>query len=498
MSSFPVAPPRSSINVPPPVKWHRQSSLEWLVPLGLIGGFAILLASLFADRLWPAPQVQATPSLLLRQGTELTSILAADEMEAQPTPTVTPATEDDQWKQGTISFQASGWVEPDPLPIKATSLIDGVVKEVHVLEGKSVSKGEALATLVDDDARLDLETALSELETLRGQYAAHCTNIPASNARMESARKQLAADEARLKVLEDESNRINSLTSNAVSAGEIIQSALKADAQRAQSQATASVIPQIEAELAKLQAEIKVFEAQLSAAETEVSRKKLALERTVIRSPVDGIVLRLLAVPGQKRMLGMDDEDSATIAILYQPDRLQARIDVPLSDAGGLMAGQKVRLKTDLLPDVIFRGEVTRIVGEANLQRNTLQAKVRILNPDPRLRPEMLCRAEFLAPVVEKTAPDGTSTDTSGGTGRYSIWAPAGAIKESDGEGPVRLWILDKGIVQPRPVTLGTGIREGYREIKEGLRPGELVVTSSLDSLKPGQRARLDETTLSR
>jgi multidrug efflux pump subunit AcrA (membrane-fusion protein) len=56
-------------------------------------------------------------------------------------------------------FQASGWIEPDPLPVKATALIDGVIDEVRVLEGQFVKKGETLATLVDDDARLALAAA---------------------------------------------------------------------------------------------------------------------------------------------------------------------------------------------------------------------------------------------------------------------------------------------------------------------------------------------------
>ena len=61
---------------------------------------------------------------------------------------------------------------------------------------------------------------------------------------------------------------------------------------------------------------------------------------------------------------------------------------------------------------------MTRIVGEADLQRNTLQAKVRVEDPDHRLRPDMLCRAEFLASGVE---PDGSSSeDAAGESGRIS------------------------------------------------------------------------------
>ena len=42
---------------------------------------------------------------------------------------------------------------------------------------------------------------------------------------------------------------------------------------------------------------------------------------------------------------------------------------------------------------------MTRILGEADLQRNTLQVKVSLLQPDPKLRPEMLCRAKFFSQI---------------------------------------------------------------------------------------------------
>ena len=77
-------------------------------------------------------------------------------------------------------------------------------------------------------------------------------------------------------------------------------------------------------------------------------------------------------------------------AILFEKGKLQARIDVPLSEAAKVNLGQIVEISSSILPEQTFRGKITRILGEADLQRNTLQVKVRIENPHPRLRPEML------------------------------------------------------------------------------------------------------------
>ena len=62
-----------------------------------------------------------------------------------------------------VTLQASGWIEPDPFPIRVTSLYDGVVKEVFVLEGGLISAGQKLVSLVDEDVRLAVKLAEQEV-----------------------------------------------------------------------------------------------------------------------------------------------------------------------------------------------------------------------------------------------------------------------------------------------------------------------------------------------
>src|SRR5687768_4009427 len=102
----------------------------WVIPFGLLTGFALLFLALFRDRLLPAPAVTTA------------IVLATANQEGDAAPASS---------SGGMLFQASGWIEPDPLPVKATALIDGVVDQVHVLEGQSVKQGDPLATLIDAD-----------------------------------------------------------------------------------------------------------------------------------------------------------------------------------------------------------------------------------------------------------------------------------------------------------------------------------------------------------
>jgi multidrug efflux pump subunit AcrA (membrane-fusion protein) len=70
---------------------------------------------------------------------------------------------------GDILFQAAGWVEPDPFAVNASVLIPGVVEKINVLEGHTVSKGDELALLIPDDARLDVMRAKAHLAFKRAK-----------------------------------------------------------------------------------------------------------------------------------------------------------------------------------------------------------------------------------------------------------------------------------------------------------------------------------------
>lgn len=459
---------------PAPIRrshWDRAASL---LPWGLLTGFVALLVLVLGDRLVPARAVSVE------------RVVALPGDGGSPLATSDPAPEN-----APPLFQASGWVEPDPLPVKATALIDGVVKEVHVLEGETVQKGQVLATLIDDDAKLNLRTAESRLDSLRALTDAQKEQPAIIRSEIATLAKRVAAAKSRRAELADQVKRFDSLATGgagAVAEREVALARLQLATQEAEIAALSASEAELLGKLRQQEATTRDFEARLAEAATEVDRRRLELDRTRIVSPLDGVVLRLVAVPGQKRMLAMDDPDSSTIAVLYEPDHLQARIDVPLAEAAKLAPGQEVRLRSSLFPDRVFHGIVARIAGEADLQRNTLQAKVRIGDPDPRLRPEMLCRAEFLAPRVSAESPASEAKTVSGG---LQLFVPEAALTQVEGRGAV-VWKIDaSGLrIVPVTITLGEERREDHRLTLEGLLPGDRVVTDPPEDLKPGERIR--------
>lgn len=466
-----TTPLRSFLERPPAVAGtskRRPRDRSWLLPLGLLAGFFAVLALLFGDRWLPA------------RGVTLANVvtLADDPGEEAD---VTPAPRERY--DGPVQFQASGWIEPDPLPIKATALIAGVVDEVHVLEGEVVEKGTILATLIDDDAQLNLATAEAARDAARARSAAHEAEIQRVAAAIETLEKRIVAARAELDLRRDAADRLVQAGRDSFPEGRIVEGKLRVSVQEAVVEALVSERAELDARLAQVRAIANEHAAALALAETEVARRELALSRTQIASPVHGRVLRLLVSPGQQRMLGAENPDSGTIAYLYEPDRLQARIDVPLAEAAQLHVGQPVQVRTNFLPDQVFRGTVTRITGEADLQRNTLQAKVAIHQPDDRLRPDMLCRAEFLASTTAERV------GLANGIARVRLYVPAASLLGASGA-TAEVWLVDESgeRVRRQPVVLGSERREEFVRVQDGLKPGDRVVVNPPGDLEPGTR----------
>ncbi len=353
--------------------------------------------------------------------------------------------------------QAPGWVEPSPFPIAASALTSGVVSEVLVLEGDRVEKGQVVARLINDQAKI----------TLRGRQA------------------ELKMKSSELAMLQDELVRKQKLVaSGAVSEGEVARLGIKV-----------------------LGAEAVVEQADAARADAE-----LTLGRTEIRAPVAGVVMARLAAPGS--LVGMDALTAAVVE-LFDPNNLQVRTDVPLADAGKLLVGQQAQVQFDSLPGQTVRGRVLRLVQQADIAKNTLQAKVLLENPPLGLVPDMLARVRILldsapAPTAAANAEaaqamnaDMNAGINSGATSRTEIAAPeialANTVTQPNGTrtGSVRVMVDVRdgvGRIESRAIVCALPTSE-WTAVQSGLRPGDFVVLPNSATTRDGQLVRMDDAT---
>jgi len=464
-------------------------SRTWMLPLLLLLGFITILALLFGKRLLPATKVQIAPVITIRTGEDEKKITNS---VTQPSPNTPPISGDRDIAKdkGSLLFQASGWVEPDPYTTYVPALVNGVLDKVLVLEGQAVKKGELLATLIDDNATFAVLEAVQNYSATEKQIEAHCSGVAIIDAEVIASKRKIDALKLQVEESSDHYERLKKLTAGAVSQQQVVKARLDHERRQAVLDEALSELPRLDAKLKQIEAERLAMLATLSVLGTKQKLAQLALDRTKIVSPMDGIVLRLHAAPGRKRMLAMDDANSAVIAELYDPAHLQARIDVPLNEAAALSVGQIVEMNSDLLPNKIFTGKVTRINGQADLQRNTLQVKVSIKNPDPRLRPDMLVRAKFYNAGSQQPDAAGSSNSPKK-SNRLSIYVPEKALVSES-----LVWVVaPDNTAEKRNIKLGSESRDGHRLVLDGLRSGESVILPPFTNIQPGTRLELTVST---
>jgi RND family efflux transporter MFP subunit len=492
---------------------------RWMTRLGLPGAIVLAAAGMLIyaswERLMPAAPVRVVPVVL--------------------------KTVQGQQPQGSVTVQAPGWVEPDPHPYYASALTEGIVESILVLEGDEVSAGQVVARMVDDDARLALAQAEASLEQRRGELDAARADLKAAQRTLENLvaprrvlaiaeaevagiaaeREKLEADllveQARREEIADELNRKRGLIdSGAASQATVRRLELRLDAQTATIKATEKRRDVLSAQHRRAKADLEAArrnlellideqraldlarakvrqgESAVRLAEATRDTAMLRLDRMLVRAPVDGVVMVRLASPGSKLIIG-GPEHSAHVVHIYDPASLQVRVDVPLADAANVGVGQEAEIIVEVLPDRVFRGRVTRVVNEADIAKNTVEVKVEIDDPIPALKPEMLARVRFLATVEPETGEEAL---------RQRVFAPGDVLASTGDQTTASVLVVgrlraDRGRVEQRALTLGNTVIDGWREVTDGLRPGDLLVMNAPAGLEAGDRVRvLGETNL--
>ncbi|HUN80535.1 MAG TPA: efflux RND transporter periplasmic adaptor subunit [Phycisphaerae bacterium] len=372
---------------------------------------------------------------------------------SRPAPAGSGVTAGAETGKQTAIAQAPGWIEADPYPITIPALAEGVVKNVLIVEGQHVDAGQIVVEMVEDDARLAAKTAMAELGV--------------EQAELEKARAILEFQRinyARLLNLHESRNA-----------------------------------PDIE--WASAQRDFSDAEAQVHSSEARVARHRvlcdtaqLTLNRMKVRSPAAGIVMQRLIEPGTRISMTniSSGERMGAVARLYDPTRLQVRVDVPLADAAKVDVGTPAEITTEAAADVVFKGRVSRLVHEANIQRNTVQVKVAIENPAAVMKPEMLTRVRFFGgPQAQSNGESGHAVDA--GTGMRVLAPRAALFSLSNGKADIWVVVTDKegSRADLRHTEILGAEHDGYFPVAGEIQPGLRAIVDAPPGLKAGDRVRV-------
>jgi HlyD family secretion protein len=145
--------------------------------------------------------------------------------------------------------------------------------------------------------------------------------------------------------------------------------------------------------------QLEAAEAALKEVEGAFEVARTYLGWTVIRSPINGVVLEKLVEPNElvvPQSFGGTRGPSTALIAVADPKDLQVEVDLNEADLSKVFMGQKCQVSPEAYPDKAYEGYVAEIAPEANRQKGTLQVKVQIRNPDRYLTPELSAKVEFL------------------------------------------------------------------------------------------------------
>ena len=173
---------------------------------------------------------------------------------------------------------------------------------------------------------------------------------------------------------------------------QVEDSRLKLD--RARELSTRQLIPSSELETAQsnmrqAEASIKSIEAQIVQAEASLNQSQVNLGHTIIRAPIDGIVVSRDVDVGQTVAASMS---APTLFVLAQDlAQMQVSAAIDESDIGRIQGGQPVTFRVDAYPDEQFSGTVRQVRLQPVVEQNVVSYTtiISVPNPDLKLKPGM-------------------------------------------------------------------------------------------------------------
>ncbi|MBU9575620.1 efflux RND transporter periplasmic adaptor subunit [Burkholderia multivorans] len=333
--------------------------------------------------------------------------------------------------QNDTQLNATGYVVPQRKAAVA-SKGQGRVEWLGVLEGTRVKKDEIIARLESRDVEASLAQALAQVKV---------------------ARANLGVQRAELKDAEIALRRTAALAPR----GAVPAAQLDTDTARVN----------------KARASVNSGEAAVASAEANARAAQVAVDQTVIRAPFDGIVLAKHANVGDNITPFSSASDSkGAVVTIADMDTLEVEADVAESNIAKIRAGQPCEIQLDALPDMRFAGRVSRIVPTVDRSKATVLVKVRFVDRDDRVLPDMSAKIAFLSKPV--SAQD-----------RQPVTAvQASAVVERDGRAVV--FALQDDTVHAVPVARGARI--GELVAVRGVKPGDTVVLAPGAALKDGAK----------
>lgn len=274
----------------------------------------------------------------------------------------------------TAVVSATGTLTP-VVSVQVSSQISGQIREILVDFNSTVKADQVIARIAPETFEHKVRQAEADLEAARASTAVQAAEVLKARANLADAER----DYERKKMLVER---------------KFISSAERDKAQ-AVYEAALAAMQVAQAQTGNGRAIVRQREAQLGQARVD-------LERTVIRAPVDGIVVKRSVEPGQTVAASLQAPEMFVIAKTLSDMQVEAAIDE--ADIGRLRVGQKATFTVDAFPGRSFNGEIKQVRKAATVVSNVVSYTVVIsaANTDLTLLPGMTANVRIVTAQRDK------------------------------------------------------------------------------------------------
>ena len=281
-----------------------------------------------------------------------------------------------------LAVAATGVINPVQT-VEVGSQVSGQIAELSADYNTAVKAEQVIA-------RIDPAPFQARLDVARADLAVARANVAIQDASLTELRADIAGAEAMLVQAEADYARKRELRQRGTTSQSVVDlaKATLADAM--------AKLDSARARLQKQAAQVDSAKAQVQARQATGRERELDLEHTVIRSPVDGVVIDRNVDIGQTVAASLQAPVLFTIAEDLR--RMQVEISVDEADIGRVREGQAIDFTVDAFPARQFVGSVTQIRKKPSVESNVVTYTVVALadNPDLALLPGMTANVNIV------------------------------------------------------------------------------------------------------
>ncbi len=414
--------------------------------------------------------------------------------------------------------------------------VSGLITELMVREGDQVKKGDVLLRLDDlqlkaeeDQARAQVGSAEAEAKNAEVGVATAIANVAGEGTALAGSKVELEQSRTTRDRSQASLVRKTELFQRDLIGSEEFEIAT-ADARISQQRFEYSEarVKQAEANLHTMATRVDAAKAmqdgacrRIDAAKATLARMSDMLGKTVLRSPLSGLITKLNVEKGERAVPGIQSNPIATLMTIADMSVIEAEIQVDEADIVNVQLGASAEVELDALREARLAGVVTEI-GQSPIQTSSsgsssnqnqegkdFKVVVRLTAPPPSLRPgftatayivtatrtdcltvlmQALTMREVKVDDEQRYVPPPEPTETTIVTAVSA--SERQSMKEIQG-----VFLLQGGKARFRPIKYGI---QGDMDIEvlDGLQPGDEVVigpTLALRTLKEWDAIGIDE-----